>query len=403
MTLALTRAVRGLALTALLAALAGCATVAPRTTLTDDARPVSAGELIHVSPRDRAGGVPPTERLEVRAPQGRLERVRVTEFREGVPRTVEGRISSDAHSWRPAAAGPLDLGARYAVDVVARDASGRRTVRHTGFATYVPEHRIIGYFAPEPQATVGTGMIVSFGFSRPVTDRAAVERAIRVTARPGTEIAGHWFGPMRLDFRPRTYWRPGTRVTMELRLRDVRAAEGVYGVQRKTVGFTVGRSQFSRVDAAGHTMDVVRDGRPLASLPITAGGNGNDTYNGKMVISEKHPMTRMNGDTVGFGGEYDISDVPHAMRLTGSGTFLHGNYWAAPDAFGALNTSHGCIGLPDERGGSPTSPAGWFYDQSLVGDVVEVVGSRERVVAPDNGLGGWNLSWQEWRAGSALG
>ena len=40
----------------------------------------------------------------------------------------------------------------------------------------------------------------------------------------------------------------------------------------------------------------------------------------------------MNGATVGFKeddgkGEYDIKDVPHAMRLTTSGTFIHGNYW----------------------------------------------------------------------------
>ncbi|MEU4210797.1 Ig-like domain-containing protein [Streptomyces sp. NPDC026206] len=403
MTHALSRAARGIALLAFLAALAGCATVSPKTTLTDDARPVAASELIHVSPRDRASGVEVTDRLEVRVPHGRLERVRVAGFQDGGPRTVAGRISGDGHSWRPAAARPLGLGARYTVDVLARDASGRRTARHTSFTTYVPAHRVIGYFTPEPESVVGTGMIVSFGFSHPVTDRAAVERAISVSARPATEIAAHWFGPARLDFRPRTYWRPGTRVTMDLRLRDVRVAEGVYGSQYKSVGFTVGRSQFSRVDAAGHTMDVFRGGRPLASLPITAGGGGNDTYNGRMVISEKFPMTRMNGDTVGFGGEYDISDVPHAMRLTGSGTFLHGNYWAGPDAFGALNTSHGCIGLRDVRGGSPSSPAGWFYRESLIGDVVEVVGSRERVVAPDNGLGGWNMTWEEWRAGSALG
>ncbi|MFI9236764.1 Ig-like domain-containing protein [Streptomyces sp. NPDC053079] len=403
-TLALTRAARGIALPALLAALAGCATVAPKTALTDDARPPATGVRIEVAPRDRARGVPATQRLEVRAPGGRLERVRVAEFRAGAPSAVPvaGRISGDGHTWRPDAARPLALAARYTVEAVARDAAGRRTTRHTGFSTYVPPHRVIGYFTPEAGSTVGTGMIVSFGFDRPVADRAAVERAIRVTARPPTEIAAHWFGPARVDFRPRTYWRPGTRVTLDLRLRDVRAAEGVYGAQRKTVGFTVGRSQFSRVDAAAHTMDVVRDGRPLASLPITAGAGGSETYKGKMVITEKFPMTRMNGDTVGFGGEYDISDVPHAMRLTGSGTFLHGNYWAGPRAFGTLNTSHGCIGLPDVQGGSPTSPAGWFYDQSLIGDVVEVVGTRERVVAPDNGLGGWNLTWEQWRAGSAL-
>jgi peptide/nickel transport system substrate-binding protein len=51
-----------------------------------------------------------------------------------------------------------------------------------------------------------------------------------------------------------------------------------------------------------------------------------------MVIAEKDQTTRMNGATVGFTdndgkGEYDIPDVPHAMRLSSSGTFIHGNYW----------------------------------------------------------------------------
>jgi lipoprotein-anchoring transpeptidase ErfK/SrfK len=109
----------------------------------------------------------------------------------------------------------------------------------------------------------------------------------------------------------------------------------------------------------------------------------------------------MNGRTVGFGGEYDIPDVPHALKLTDSGTFVHGNYWS-PDAPGRINVSHGCVGLRDVKGGSPATPAGWFFDRSLVGDVIEVVGSTEKTVAPDNGLGGWNLTWKEWKAGSAV-
>ncbi|GHF50200.1 lipoprotein [Streptomyces mashuensis] len=404
MTPVLPRALRRLALLVSLAALAGCTHVAapdrPATALMDDARPAS--DLIQVVPRDRARGVPADGRLEVRSSRGVLERVRVSEYRaDGIRRTVSGRIQSGGHTWRPAG-GRLDLAAHYTVDAVARDGSGRRTVRHTGFSTYVPEHRFIGSFSPEAGSTVGTGMIVSFGFSRPVADRAAVERAIRVTAQPAQRVAAHWFGPTRLDFRPRTYWLPGTVVTMDLRLRDVRSAPGVYGLQRKTVRFTVGRSQVSTVDAARHTMTVVRDGRPVATVPITAGRPGSETYGGKLVISEKFPMTRMNGDTVGFGGEYDISDVPHAMRLTASGTFLHGNYWAEPDVFGTRNTSHGCIGLPDVRGGGETTPAGRFYASSLLGDVVEVVGSGEPAPAPDNGLSGWNLTWEQWLAGSAL-
>ncbi|MGK5627913.1 L,D-transpeptidase [Streptomyces sp. URMC 123] len=359
-------------------------------------------EAIRVLPADGATGVRPDARLEVSVPDGRLERVRVARAGDGERDPVAGRIGADGLTWRPAPGHELAAGSRYTVAAVALDGHGRRSARHTTFTTAAPRQRLIGFFRPEHGSTVGTGMIVSFDFNRAVTRRAAVERAIRVTADPPVEIAAHWFGPRRLDFRPRHYWRPGTRVTVRLRLRDVKGAPGAYGSQHKTVRFTVGRDRSALVDAARHTLTVRRDGRPVATLPITAGAPESSTYNGKMVVMERYEMTRMNGNTVGFGGEYDIPDVPHALRLTRSGTFLHGNYWAPEDTFGTANTSHGCIGLRDVRGGSVTTPAGWFWADTLVGDVVEVVGSDDRVVAPDNGLGGWNMDWRAWRAGSAL-
>lgn len=172
----------------------------------------------------------------------------------------------------------------------------------------------------------------------------------------------------------------------------------MYGRQSKDVTFTVGRDQISVVDAAAHTMTVRGNGRVLRVLPISAGAPDSPTYNGRMVITEKLPLTRMNGDTVGFGDQYDIPDVPHAMRLTRSGTFVHGSYWSSPGTFGSANVSHGCVGLYDVKGGSPGTPAGWLYEHSLIGDVIEVTGSHERVVAPDNGLGGWNMTWAAWLA-----
>ncbi|MFG3494740.1 Ig-like domain-containing protein [Streptomyces sp. NPDC047928] len=367
----------------------------------------SPQDTIRVIPADGADGVAPDGRVEVRVPSGRLERVTVTKVEDDRPAEVPGTISQDGLRWRPAPGTRLALAAKYSVDAVALDGHGRRAARHTTFTTVVPEHRFIGYFKPENRSTVGTGMIVSFRFNRAIENRAAVERAIRVTSDPAVEVAGHWFGGERLDFRPETYWAPGTRVTVRLGLRDVEAAPGVYGIQDKTVGFTVGRSQVSLVDAEKHTMEVRRDGELLATLPITAGAPKTTTYNGKMVVTELFDVTRMNGATVGFTkkdgkGEYDIKDVPHAMRLTSSGTFLHGNYWAAPSTFGSANVSHGCVGLRDVKGGSADSPAGWFFDRTLIGDVVEVVNSRDRQVAPDNGLGGWNMGWSAWKAGSAL-
>ncbi|MFJ5833284.1 Ig-like domain-containing protein [Streptomyces sp. NPDC093089] len=393
-----------LAVAGLVAGLAGC-TGADGGGGIDISLPGKArapGDVIRVSPEDGSKAVPAEGPVEVRIDSGRLERVTVVQVEDAQRTRIAGEISADGLRWRPKADTRLALSAKYSVDAVALDAHGRRSARHTTFTTVVPESRFIGYFKPENRSTVGTGMIVSFGFNRPVENRAAVERAIRVTSVPPVEVVGHWFGKERLDFRPAAYWRPGTKVTVELGLRDVEGAPGVYGIQRKKIGFTIGRSQVSTVDAAEHTMVVRRDGEVLATVPITAGAPKTTTYNGRMVVTELYDVTRMDGRTVGFGGEYDIKDVPHAMRLTDSGTFLHGNYWAAASTFGSANVSHGCVGLRDDKGGSADSPAGWFFDRTLIGDVVEVVNSRDRTVAPDNGLGGWNLDWKQWREGSAL-
>ncbi|KUL33472.1 hypothetical protein ADL22_33120 [Streptomyces sp. NRRL F-4489] len=379
------------------AALAGCA----EPDLFLGGPPPAPEEAIRILPGDGARGVRANGRLEVRVPDGRLERVEVIRTGGTGRQPVAGRISRDGTIWRPVT-DSLELASRYTVDAVALDGAGRRTARHTTFSTFTPPHRVVGYYSPESGTTVGTGLIFSLVFNRAVADRAAVERAVTVSARPAVEIAPHWFGHRRLDFRPRFRWRPGTRITVQLRLREVRTGPGAYGVQHKTLHYQVARDQVSTVDAARHTLTVRRAGRVVATLPVTAGNAENPTYNGTMVILERHAVTRMDGDTVGFGTEYDIPDVPHAMRLTRSGTFLHGNYWAPPQVFGGLNTSHGCVGLKDIRGGGPDTPAGWLYRNSIVGDTVEVRNSPDRTVAPDNGLGGWNMPWAAWRAGSAL-
>ncbi|MFJ3638386.1 Ig-like domain-containing protein [Streptomyces sp. NPDC090108] len=357
-------------------------------------------DTIRVTPGDGSKGVRPAQRLRVRVPGGRLEKVTVVRSQDARDTPVPGHVSADGLSWEPDDA-RLATAARYTVDAVALDARGRRAARHSSFTTYVPDQRFIAYATPENRSVVGTGMIVSLTFSHDITDRAAVQRAVRVTAKPPVRIEPHWFGKNRLDFRPEHYWKPGTEVTVDLGLQDVEGAPGVYGLQRKKAGFTVGRSQVSLVDAAKHTMEVRRDGELLATVPITAGAPDHPTYNGKMVVMDMLEVTRMNSQTVGFGGEYDIPDVPHAMKLTDSGTFLHGNYWA-PGAPGVVNVSHGCVGLKDVKGGGSDTPAGWFFDRSLVGDVVEVVNSKDKTVSPDNGLGGWNMAWKAWKAGSVL-
>ncbi|MET9511851.1 Ig-like domain-containing protein [Streptomyces flavidovirens] len=349
--------------------------------------------VVTIVPKDEAKNVATSGALKIGADKGRLTSVKVEDTKGN---EVEGKITGDGTSWEPAH--HLGAATKYKVHAIAKDSEGRESAKDTTFTTLVPKNTFVTYFTPEDGSTVGVGMPVSLRFSRGITEPEDVEKAIKVTAEPSVPVEGHWFGNDRLDFRPEKYWAAGTKVTLKLNLDGVEGRPGVYGKQSKTVKFTVGRSQVSVVDAKAHTMTVKRDGKVLKTVPITAGAPSTTTYNGQMVISEKYTVTRMNGATVGFGGEYDIKDVPHAMRLSTSGTFIHGNYWASAGTFGSANVSHGCVGLRDVRGGwDKNAPAAWFFNNSILGDVVVVKNSNDKQIQPDNGLNGWNMSWAEWK------
>ena len=360
-----------------------------------DALTSVSAAVLTVTPGDGTDQVPAQGGVGVTVRAGRITGV---QLKDDHGTEVPGAIAADGSAWAPTAR--LLPGNHYSLDAVAVDAHGLQAARHAEFTTFVPTHTFIAFYTPDGGSTVGVGMEVSLRFSRDIADRAAVGRAVSVTADPAVPVVGHWFGARRLDFRPERFWQPGTRVTLSLRLRGVEGAPGVYGTQQKQVVFTIGRAQISTADVVADTLTVRRDGQLLRTLPISAGGPGHATYGGIMVITEMFQVTRMDSHTVGLGSEYDIPAVPHAMRLTDSGTFVHGVYWRPASVFGSANTSHGCVGLHDSKGGdSVSTPAGWFFAHSMPGDVVEVVGSDGDQVAPDNGLNGWNLPWARWTAG----
>lgn len=359
---------------------------------------------ISITPGDMADNVRITDSVAVHVTNGTLDTVTMRAIDSDTE--VPGTISADGTGWSPD--GQLSRATRYELVVQAGDGQGRKAHESATFTTVSPDNSFIGNFTPEDNSTVGVGMPISLNFDKEITNKAAVEAAVEINTSSGQDVVGHWFGDKRLDFRPQNYWQADTHVTVTLDFNGLEGAPGITGVQDRTFSFDVGRSQISTVDARTHQMTVVRDGRTLRTVPISAGSEENPTYNGAMVISEKFEETRMNGATVGFTdddgkGEYDIPDVPHAMRLSTSGTFIHGNYWSAPEIFGSTNTSHGCVGLADVQGaGDPEQDAAWFYDESLLGDVVIVVNSPDETIQPDNGLNGWNMDWNEWQAGSAL-
>ncbi|MFF9172872.1 Ig-like domain-containing protein [Streptomyces sp. NPDC014793] len=349
---------------------------------------------IKITPGQGAHDVGTDDPVRVTVSDGELTKVTMTAVATGAE--VRGTLSADGTSWKPD--GPLKRATRYQVAAEAKDDKGRSAAENATIATVSPANDFVGHVSPLNGQTVGVGMPVSVTFNKAVTDKAAVQSEIQVSSSSGQQVVGHWLNDGRLDFRPETYWKPGSTVTVDMNVGGV----------HKAVTFKIGRSQVSMVDAKTKQMTVVRNGKKIKTIPISSGSPEHPTYNGQMVISEKFRHIRMNAASVNLTEKdgkpsYDIAAVPHAMRLSDSGTFIHGNYWGADSVFGKVNTSHGCVGLKDVRGGGDsTKPAAWFFDHSLIGDVVIVKNSDDKTkLAPDNGLSDWNVPWSEWVAGGA--
>ncbi|MEW2030394.1 L,D-transpeptidase [Streptomyces roseifaciens] len=262
--------------------------------------------------------------------------------------------------------------------------------------------------APANGEKVGVGQPVALVFKQQKVSKelhAGIEGRLKVSTSPRVPGAWHWNetkGDTRVHFRPEKYWPAGTKVTLDARLAGVQLAEGTAAAGDRTVSFTVGDSMVSTVDLKARKLTVVRNGRTLRTIPVSGGdeSKGFGTREGIKTILAKEGRVVMDSLSIGiprnhpdgFFGSYDYS-----MRETISGEYVH----AAPDnaeSFGKENVSHGCIGMS-------TEDAKWLYGLSLKGDVVQVTGSTKPKPMDrfGNGYGDWNVSWQEWLEGSALG
>ncbi|MEU1617167.1 Ig-like domain-containing protein [Streptomyces sp. NPDC005722] len=349
---------------------------------------------IAVAPASGGRAVPVDRKVTVRATAARIDSVRVT---APGPGPLRGTLASSKENWT--STGRLAPGVTYDVLVRATASDGKRLTEHTTFTTAEPKRTFVGEYHPDKGTTVGVGMPVSIVFNKPIQDRAAVERKLGVSADPAVDGAWSWMkdwsGRDRVDFRPRSYWKPGTQVTLRMDLDGVDAGGGLYGTQNRVVRFRIGESVVTTVDTARKTLTLRRGGEVLRTLPVSTGKPGFETWNGTMVVLEKTPSITMNSSTVRiFGPEaYNLKDVKWDVRLTTSGTFAHAAPWNE-GKFGRVNGSHGCIGLS-------TADAKWFYEHVSPGDPVTVVHSTDTVQV-NNGYGAWNASWADWRAGSAL-
>ena len=97
--------------------------------------------------------------------------------------------------------------------------------------------------------------------------------------------------------------------------------------ENRSASFTIGDALVMRVDVANHNMKVLRNGKLLRTIPISAGKPGFTTRSGTKVIVEKFRYKRMNAATTGISEDdpeyYDLSNVEYAQRVTYSGEFIH--------------------------------------------------------------------------------
>jgi lipoprotein-anchoring transpeptidase ErfK/SrfK len=363
-----------------------------------DAQPVDTSPDVTVTDNVDRRGVAVDTALRVEATDGTLRRVRVTGGPKGERQRVQGELNGDATTWK-ADELQLEPGVTYRVRTVAVDADDRvlRQTRRFRTENLSLDEQTYPSIAPLDGETVGVGMPVVVTFDVPVTDRASIERHLEVEAKPQVRGTWHWLSDTEVHYRPRRPWEPGTKVTVDADINSVDAGNGIYGQLDRSMSFRVGDSVVSRVKVDRHIMNVVVNGDLARRIPISAGKAGFETRSGTKLIMEKFETKRMDAATTGIErGDpeyYNIGKVPYAMRVTYSGEFLHGAPWSVGSQ-GSANVSHGCVGMSVED-------AQWLYSISKRGDMVRVSGT-DRGLEQGNGWTDWDVSFKEYKKGSAL-
>nr|WP_253257230.1 L,D-transpeptidase [Arthrobacter sp. Hiyo1] len=226
---------------------------------------------------------------------------------------------------------------------------------------------------PPGRGEGGRGAALQLTFSEPVVNKAAVEKAIKVTSTSGQVGAFHWFSDTMVRYRPENFWAANSTVTVDLKLFGVDFGNGQIGNFNKTNTFKIGDKKVAVADAVAHTFTVSINDQQVGQWPDTMGDTRFPSARGYLVLMEKYRVEHMDASTIGLKpgdpAYYGQLDVNYATRLTPSGEFIHQATDSALPYIGVTNLSHGCIGLGPDG-------AKWVFDNMTTGDVVQVVNTR---------------------------
>ncbi|GAA1277846.1 L,D-transpeptidase LdtMt5 [Pseudonocardia aurantiaca] len=310
-------------------------------------------------------------------------------------RPVAGEFNAERTAWTVRE--PLGYGQAYTWRGTAAGTDGTLVRLAGSFTTARPEQTVRARINIDDGTTVGIAAPIAIRFEGPVRDRAAVERALSV--RTSVPVEGSWAwlpadsnGELRVHWRPREYWPPGTRVTVTADLYGVHYGDGAFGAKNITRTFTIGRPQIVKADVNTHRMIVIRDGRQVADFPASYGSGSHPatvTRSGIHVVSAMYKSVRMASPRFGYDGMY-----ASAVLISANGEFIHAN----PESLrqqGRVNVTHGCVNL------SPKN-ARTYFNMAMYGDPVVVTGTSIPLSLADGDYADWTFRWEAWQRLSAL-
>ena len=347
----------------------------------------SAAPEVSVTPAADTAMVNPVDPVVVTASGGELTDVTVTAA--GTGETAKGSLDENRGEWRSTE--PLAFNESYTVSYTARNGDQQRTGQ-SAFTTVDAAHEADVSMNVRDGETYGVWQVPEFTFSEPVTNKAAVEKAITVE---GAHQKGQfrWYSDQKLRFRPDKPWAPHSTVTVSADILGTDLGNGMIGNGNKTVTFTTGAEQRAYVDNTTKTLVSYVDGKQTGSWPVTLGNPDWPSTTGKKVIIEQAESYEFKASSLnlkpGDPHYYPPFDASNVSRLTWSGEFIHQALPSALPVLGVANVSHGCVGMPPEG-------ASYIYDVFRPGDMVEVVNTEYPQADPDDGYGDWNIPFEHY-------
>jgi lipoprotein-anchoring transpeptidase ErfK/SrfK len=306
---------------------------------------------------------------------------------------VAGQLSPDGLTWSTTE--PLGYNKRYTLNAQSLGLGGA-TSQQMSFETHSPENLTMPYLLPNEGEVVGVGQPVAIRFDENIPNRSAAEKAIKITSNPPVQGAFYWLNNREVRWRPAAYWKPGTTVDVAVNTYGVDLGDGLFGQDDVITHFIVGDEVITTVDDSTKTLTVKRNGEVVKTMPVSMGKNSTPTNNGTYIVGDRFSHIVMDSSTYGVPANSPNgyrTEVDFATQISYSGIFVHAAPWSVGSQ-GYSNVSHGCINVS-------TSNAQWYYNTSKRGDVVEIANTVGSILPGTDGLGDWNIPWEQWKAGNA--